>query len=94
MDRGYEEVFENHFNGNITMSNLKDGSYVLHLYVTTENGVDSASTYFSVINNDGIVLTQVDIVVIIVVFIAIVLCLLLYVRRLKRNTAKPDNSTM
>ena len=85
MYRGYDAVFENHFNGNITMSNLEIGNYVLHLYVTTENGVDSASTYFSVINNDGIVLTQIDIAVIILMFVVIVLSLLLYVRHLKKT---------
>ena len=85
MYRGYDAVFENHFNGNITMSNLEIGNYSLHLYVTTENGVDSASTYFSVINNDGIVLKQIDIAVIILMFVVIVLSLLLYVRHLKKT---------
>ena len=51
MYRDYEAVFENHFNGNITIDNLSDGNYVLHLYVTTENGDEPASTYFSVSNN-------------------------------------------
>jgi hypothetical protein len=51
MYRGYDAVFENHFNGNITMENLLEGNYVLHLYVTTENGDEPASTYFSVSNN-------------------------------------------
>jgi hypothetical protein len=51
MYRGYDAVFENHFNGNITIENLLDGNYVLHLYVTTENGDEPASTYFSVKNN-------------------------------------------
>ena len=51
MYRGYEAVFEKHFNANITLNNLQNGNYVLHLYVTTENGLDSASTYFYVANN-------------------------------------------
>ena len=51
MYRGYDAVFENHFNGNITIENLLEGNYVLHLYVTTENGDEPASTYFSVSNN-------------------------------------------
>jgi len=51
MYRDFDAVFENHFNGNITMDNLSDGNYVLHLYVTTENGNEPASTYFSVSNN-------------------------------------------
>jgi len=51
MYRGFEAVFENHFNGNMTLDNLQDGNYVLHLYVITENGDEPASTYFYVVNN-------------------------------------------
>ena len=51
MYRGYDAVYENHFNGNITIETSQDGNYVLHLYVTTENGDEPASTSFSVSNN-------------------------------------------
>jgi hypothetical protein len=51
MYRGYDAVFEKHFNGNTTIDNLADGDYVLHLYVLTENGAEPASTVFSVSNN-------------------------------------------
>lgn len=51
MYRGYDAVFERHFNGNTTLDNLADGDYVLHLYVQTENGAESASTGFSISND-------------------------------------------
>jgi hypothetical protein len=51
MYRGYDAVYEQHFNGNITIDNLTAGDYILHLYVTTENGNEPASTSFSVSNN-------------------------------------------
>jgi hypothetical protein len=51
MYRGYDAVFEKHFNGNITIDDLSDGDYVLHLHVTTEAGNESASTSFSISKN-------------------------------------------
>ncbi len=88
MYRGYDAVFENHFSSNITMDGLLIGNYTLHLYVTTENGVDSASTSFSVINNDSLDLNQVGVKIIVVVFVVCFIAILLYVRHLKKNTSK------
>jgi hypothetical protein len=87
MYRDYEAVFENHFSGNITLSNLLDGEYVFHLYVTTENGLDSASTSFSVSNNSAssnFILSIVPFVFGIIALMAVV-GLLLYFR--KKNSA-------
>lgn len=85
MYRGYEEVFENHFNGNITMDNLKEGNYVLHLYVTTENGNESASTSFSVSNN--YTANIIPYAIVITLLIAVIF-LVLYVYQLKRRIPK------
>jgi len=43
----YDAVFEGSFDGNTTLD-LSIGKYVMHLYVTTEKGQATTSTYFSV----------------------------------------------
>ena len=43
----YDAVFEGSFSGNTTLD-LSIGKYEMHLYVTTEHGQATASTYFSV----------------------------------------------
>jgi hypothetical protein len=82
MYRDFDAVFENHFNGNITIDNLSDGNYVLHLYVTTENGDEPASTFFSVSNN-----TTEDVLpyAIGIVTLLIVVGLLVYLKRHYNN---------
>ncbi len=85
MYRDYDAVFENHFNGNITMDNLSDGNYVLHLYVTTENGDEPASTSFSVLKSVSINFSQYVIGIITVVSVACIISFLLYVRHLKKT---------
>jgi hypothetical protein len=50
--RGSDAVFENSISGNTTLNNLPNDSYVMHLYVTTEKGEATTSTYFVISNND------------------------------------------
>jgi hypothetical protein len=52
MYRGYDAVFEGSFSGNTTLDNLSTGSYVMHIYVTTEKGEATTSTFFNVLNNN------------------------------------------
>ena len=51
MWRNYEAVYEKHFDGNITLDNLYDGNYIMHLYVTTEKGEGVTSAYFTISNS-------------------------------------------
>lgn len=44
----YDAVFEGSFSGNTTLD-LSIGEYEMYLYVTTEHGQSTASTYFSVL---------------------------------------------
>ena len=44
----YDAVFEGYFSGNTTLD-LSIGKYEMYLYVTTEHGQATASTYFSVL---------------------------------------------
>ena len=44
----YDAVFEGSFSGNTTLD-LSIGKYEMYLYVTTEHGQSTASTYFSVL---------------------------------------------
>ena len=50
--RRYEAVYEKHFDGNITLDNLYDGNYIMHLYVTTELGEAVTTAYFTVSNSE------------------------------------------
>jgi len=91
MYRDFDAVFENHFNGNITIDNLSDGNYVLHLYVTTENGNEPASTYFSVSNSITANSITADILPYafgITTLLIVVAGLLVYFKKYKHNLVK------
>lgn len=83
MYRGYDGVFEKHFNGNTTIDGLVDGDYVLHLYVVTENGAESASTGFSVSND--VAADYPLYAVALGVLLVVVIGLVVYFKRIKRG---------
>jgi hypothetical protein len=83
-------VFERFFEGNITIDNLKDGDYLLHLYVTTENGEETTSANFSVINTSSITSLRIDFLLIAIPIVMLLLGvgLLLYRRHRKNANLK------
>jgi hypothetical protein len=84
--RGYDAVFENSFSGNTTLDNLSDGSYVMHLYVTTEKGEATTSTYFSISNNDYLVNSLVVVGITALMVFAIAFGALIYFKKRRRQS--------
>lgn len=48
----YDAFFKGSCSGNTTLDNLSQGSYVMYIYVTTEDGQAMASTSFYVLNDN------------------------------------------
>jgi hypothetical protein len=76
---GREIVSENSLKGNITLDNLSDGGYKLHVFVTTQYGQDSKTVSFYVAGASTIA------VVTILLVLSIVIGSLLYFKKRKRK---------
>jgi uncharacterized membrane protein YukC len=83
--RNYEAVFEKHFDGNITLDNLYDGNYIMHLYVTTEKGEATTSTYFTISNSNFLENPSVGVGITAMGVFAIILGTLVYFKKRKHQ---------
>ena len=84
MYKGYEAVYEKFLNGNITLANLSDGNYTMHLYVTTEKGEATTSTYFTMSNGNFLENPLVAVGITALAAFTIVLGVLVYFKKRRR----------
>jgi hypothetical protein len=83
-----ELVFDKALNGNATLENLPEGNYDLYLFVTTELGQTSETTYFSVSNTDPTENLLIMSGLIALIILCIVVCLIFLLKKNKRKTPK------
>ena len=87
--RGYDAVFENYFNQNITIPNLSDGYYEMYLYAKSfEKEETMVTVHFSI--KQPIPSVAPVAVVILLISVISVASLLTYIKKLKKSILKPS----